>query len=129
MGLIDRLRAMVAATPPGSTVNLPVDWLRVELECEGDAPRVGASLADLTVEQLAAELGRSPSTVRGWRLAGEFPNAYQLGREWRIPRSDVRAYLDRQKAPRMPQDERANEGAGKGSDDLSSWRRITKGAA
>lgn len=52
-------------------------------------------LADPTIEEVARELGRAPSTVRGWRLAGEFPGAYQLGREWRIPRADVRAYLDR----------------------------------
>jgi hypothetical protein len=79
-----------------------------------------------TIQQVADELGRSPSTVRGWRLAGEFPNAYLLqGREWRIPRSDLVAFLDRQRPtayvePPTPARRRTEK------PDLSSWRQHMK---
>lgn len=93
MTLLARLAAMVEALPDGASVALPVGWLRAELEAEG-AESSSAPLADLTVEALAAELGRSPSTVRGWLIEGSVPGAYKLrGREWRIPRAAVRAFL------------------------------------
>jgi excisionase family DNA binding protein len=87
-----------------------------------EAPRAAAVVADLTVEELAAELRRGPSTVRGWLGAGEFPGAYRMnGREWRIPRGDVAAYLDRQRP--VPVVESASPVRSKKSVDLGSWRQ------
>jgi excisionase family DNA binding protein len=101
MGLIERLKAMAEATPPGGAVTLPTDWLRRELEAEEDPrPDCPADTPDLTVEELATELTRSGSTVRGWLGEGRFPNAYKLrGRDWRIPRADVRQFLRVQQRP------------------------------
>ncbi|MQA89232.1 MAG: helix-turn-helix domain-containing protein [Gemmatimonas sp.] len=70
------------------------------MACRSDlvAKRMAGASDDLTVEQVAEELGRSGSTVRGWLAAAEFPNAFKLNRrEWRIPISDVRTLLDRQR--------------------------------
>jgi excisionase family DNA binding protein len=95
VGLIEQLRAMAEATPPGGPVTLPADWLRSELEAEENSPPDHpADTPDLTIELLATELRRSGSTVRGWLGEGRFPNAYKLrGRDWRIPRADVRQFL------------------------------------
>lgn len=82
-------------------------------------------VADPTIEDVARELGRAPSTVRGWRLAGEFPGAYQLGREWRIPRADIRAFLDRQKpTPAIPS---ATLPVSETKPDLGDWRHHVRG--
>jgi excisionase family DNA binding protein len=91
MTLDERLALLVENLPPGASVTLPVDWLRSELGAEGVN---GSTISDYTVEALAAELGRAPSTVRGWLLEGAIPEAYKLGREWRIPRAAVRRFLD-----------------------------------
>lgn len=77
-------------------------------------------LADLDVADVAAALGRAPSTIRAWLHAGELQGGYKLrGREWRVPREALRAYLDAQR---------------QGTDltavfrrrevDLSSWRKV-----
>ena len=66
MSLRARLEAICDGLPPGSAVTLQADWLRRQLEAEPeDEP-----LADLTVEQVAEELDRSPSTVRNWLAVG-----------------------------------------------------------
>ncbi len=99
---------------------------------------------DLSVVQLAEQLGRSPSAVRDWIAAGLFPGAYRLPGEkragaWRVPVSAVEAFTERQRAkmprqdapsatlspgpnprprsPRAPQAARA---------DLSAWRRVRR---
>jgi excisionase family DNA binding protein len=91
--LPERLALLIKHLPEDAAVTLPVSWLRSELEAEGVNGST-AAIADLTVEALAAELGRSTSTVRGWLGAGAIPEAYKLGREWRIPRAAVRRFLD-----------------------------------
>ncbi|MQA92209.1 MAG: helix-turn-helix domain-containing protein [Gemmatimonas sp.] len=127
--LLRALRTIADALPPGSSVTLEGGWLRAQLEEveNGSTQHKAANhrLADLTVEQVAEELGRSGSTVRGWLAAAEFPNAFKLNqREWRIPLSDVRAFLDRQR----PQTEKWPESArlrrsSRTQDDLGSWRQ------
>jgi excisionase family DNA binding protein len=90
--LPERLALLIEHLPEDAAVTLTVSWLRSELEAEGVN---GSTISDLTVEALAAELGRSTtSTVRGWLGAGAIPEAYKLGREWRIPRAAVRRFLD-----------------------------------
>ncbi len=107
MGLTEHLERIVEGMPDEAAVTLPVKWLRRLLKLEGQS---SVELDDLTCEQAARSLGRSPSTLREWCRAGEIPSAYRLrGREWRIPRSGLRAFLDGQgdhlprKAPRRPQ--------------------------
>jgi IS30 family transposase len=56
---------------------------------------------DLSVAQLAEELGLHPVTVSGLVRRGYFPNAYKSGRggvssPWRIPAQDVVDYRARQ---------------------------------
>lgn len=53
----------------------------------------------LTTEQLAAELGVSPKTLRSWRSLGEAPVATRLGPHFvRFKRADVRTWLDGRKS-------------------------------
>lgn len=128
-GLLRALRIIADALPPGSSVTLEGEWLRAQREEaeNGDTIVAPAShqMTDLTVEQVAEELGRSGSTVRGWLAAAEFPNAFKLNRrEWRIPISDVRAFLDRQRpqVTSQPEAPRVRRSASR-QDDLGSWRQ------
>lgn len=117
--LRDRLRTLAQALPPGGSVTFTQDGL---LELIGDRPETEAApLDDLTVEELAEEMGRAASTVRGW--ASRIPGAYRLGREWRFPRGAVRAWLDAgaeleglERRPGAPVD-------------LGSWRKHAGGDA
>jgi hypothetical protein len=129
--LLRVLRTLADALPPGASVTLDGVWLRAELE-EAEAVDVNGDsadsrLADVTVERVAEELGRSGSTVRGWIAAAAFPNAFQLNRrEWRIPSSDLRAFLDRQRPQASSLDESPRRRKSKGADELSSWRQHTR---
>jgi hypothetical protein len=61
--LLDRLRAMGEAVPPGGAVTLPRDWIMAELDGAG-TPSDPALTVDLTVPDLAALLGkRDPTEV------------------------------------------------------------------
>lgn len=84
MTLKERLRQLAEALPsPTATVNLS----RADLETLlGDAAEP-EPLSDLTVEDVAEEVGRARSTVRGWCHDRKL-RAYRLnGREWRITRA------------------------------------------
>ena len=98
MTLRERLQQLVAALPSDSasvTLNR-ADLLDLLAECPVDVP---SGSLDLTVEEVASETYRAPSTVRGWLLSGEL-DGYKLNRrDWRVPRSALRAYLDRQIEP------------------------------
>ncbi len=80
MSIEDRLRRIVTALPEQASVTLPVAVVKVWLAVEADDP-----LADLTVADVALQLGRSPGTVRDWIRRGEL-EAYQLGKEYRVTR-------------------------------------------
>lgn len=107
------LRQLAAMLPPEGSVT----FSRTDLErLVGDRPADDgqAELADLTVEELAEELGRAASTVRAW--GRRIPGAYRLGREWRFPRAAVRDWLD---------DGAPLEGGNaprRGAVDLGAWR-------
>jgi excisionase family DNA binding protein len=77
---------------------VPVSWLREQLGAQDDdaAAQAPRSLAGLTVEEVASELGRSASTVRGWLIRGDLVGSKLCGREWRVKRSDLAAFIDRQ---------------------------------
>lgn len=103
------LSALLEATT-GDQVMVPRAWLTAALEPP-------ATVADRTVEQVAAALHRGPSTVRGWCSAGRFPGAYRLAhREWRIPPAALAAFL-RGQAPA------GATRSGGGELDLGAWRR------
>ena len=95
MRLARDLALAVEGVPDGGSVTLPVTWLRERLRLDGPEENV---VVDLTVEQAAKKLGRSPSTVRNWLAAEEIPGAYRFkGREWRIPPSALERFLDKQR--------------------------------
>lgn len=111
MSLLEQLRRM----PPGSLV--PRDWLLAELE--RGAPAEPAGGMDPTIAQVATECGRSPSTVRNWLSQGLLPGAYRLrGREWRIPRATLAAFLEGE-----AREERSTVHRARGPQ-LSDWRRV-----
>jgi len=89
-------------------VNLPrvvaalrelADGLEAEIQAAG--PVAGL----LTVAQVAEQMHRSPSTVRGWCEAGRFREAFKLnGKDWRIPTAALETFLTGQRMP-SPQDD------------------------
>jgi excisionase family DNA binding protein len=122
MTLLDRLRQLAAALPPGSSVSLPRDWLLAELDA---APASDALVADLTVEQLAQFIGKRPSTVRGWLEAGRFPGAYKLsGKAWRVPRGAVEAFQAREREGQAPE---PGPNGDRSPGQLGAWRDVRRG--
>jgi excisionase family DNA binding protein len=91
MGIEDRLRQIVMALPNEASIMLPVAVVREWLDAECDDP-----LADLTVAEVAAKLGRAEGTVRAWIRAGGL-KAYWLGREYRVTRAALVAFRARRK--------------------------------
>lgn len=69
--------------------------------------------ADLTIDELASQFRKRPSTVRAWVERGDFPGAYKLhGKGWRIPSSAIEAFKDRQRR------------GTRGTSTLSAWRSV-----
>ena len=89
------LRRLAEQLPEGASLSLTK---AVILEA------LATAAADLTVRQVAEQLHRAPSTVRGWLEQGRFEGAYKLeGRDWRIPPVAVQLFLHRQRtAPAVP---------------------------
>lgn len=117
MNIHERLTEAVRGLPDGAAVMLPVsavrDWLADE-PAGADGP-----LCDLTVEDVARELDRSTSTVRTWLAAGKVQGAYRLqGREWRVPRSALRQFLNEQGSTAQ-----AHPGLDDRVADLGAWRK------
>ncbi len=89
MSLEDRLRQIVIALPDEASVTLPVVVVKEWLEVEADDP-----LADLTVADVARQLGRSPGTVRDWIRRGDL-EAYESGKEYRVTRPALTTFCQR----------------------------------
>lgn len=108
--------ATLLAMPDDALV--PVRWVReilASLEEQGDDGGLGD-----TVEQFAVRADRAPSTVRTWCADGRLPGARKLrGREWRIPRSALRALLD---GDEPPERERGVKRLDVPRGGLSAWR-------
>lgn len=83
------LREILEALEPETQVR--AGWVLEQLR-EGES-----DLADLTVEEAGLELGRAPSTIRGWLGSGELRGYRMKGREWRIPRAALREFLEAQR--------------------------------
>lgn len=109
-------RAAFDALP--DTALVPVGWVRPLLAASEPGTHEHDALG-LTVQEVADECGRAPSTVRTWAAEGRLPGAKRLrGREWRIPRSALRALLDDDAPARASGSERLETPKG----GLSAWR-------
>jgi len=120
MELSERIRLLIAALPSDASA---VTFTRADLAAlvEGTSSDPPPSpVRDLNVEEVAKETRRAPSTVRGWLIAGDL-NGYKLnGRDWRVSRAALRAYLNHQTGGthagcRTPE--------GEDDVDIAAWRR------
>lgn len=117
MTLADRLRQLAAALPSdASSVTLTRRDLLVMLEGVSDHV-ASAQGRDMTVEEVAEEVRRSPATIRRWLIAGELRGYKLQGRDWRVPRPALREYLDRQSSD-------PGESADDAQVDISAWRHL-----
>ena len=122
MTTADRLRALVGLLPSDSSaVTLTrLDLVALLEETPGASP---APSRDLSVEEVAAETGRAPSTVRGWLISGALRGYKLNARDWRIPRAALRAYLDAQGAGRV------GTPSGPEHVDVGAWRQLRQGTS
>ena len=118
MSIEDRLRQIVTALPEQASVTLPVLLVKEWLEVEADDP-----LADLTVADVAEQLGRSPGTVRDWIRRGEL-EAYQLGKEYRVTRPALTTFCQRQR--NGPRTSDRSKAAPSRRSNLGAWRKLRK---
>jgi excisionase family DNA binding protein len=110
------IRRLIAVLPSEQSA---VTFTRADLRAmvEGDTEATNAPpTRDLTAEEVAEETGRAPSTVRGWLIAGQLRGYKLNGRDWRVPRSALREYLDRQAEPE-PEPSPAEV-------DIGAWRTL-----
>ena len=118
MTLHDRLRQLASALPSDdSAVTITRADLLALLERDSRETEVG-STRDLTVEEVADETSRAPSTVRGW-LISEALRGYKFNnRDWRVSRDSLREYLNAQST-------QATETPGEvGKVDITAWRKL-----
>jgi hypothetical protein len=96
-GLLETLRVLAEALPPGSVVPVPREALLELVAASAQGPGTDRDHVvppvDLTVMDVALRYGRHASTVRAWLERGLFPGAYRLHhREWRVPRTALVAF-------------------------------------
>lgn len=110
-----RLRHLVQTGDPDGTVTLR--WLAELLgePVEGESAAKDEAPRDLTVDEVAEHFRRAPSTIRGWLFQGDLRGYKLNGRDWRVTRSALAEYEQRQREPDV--DDSVDV-------DLSSWRRI-----
>ena len=115
--LLDELKPL-----PGTAL-VPVEWIRQRLEATAPPPEREA-IVDLSCEEVAKQLGRKPSTIRGWAASGVLPRCYRLrGREYRIPQSSLAEFLARAQRQEEPEPEQAGSAT---PVDLGAWRRVKR---
>ncbi len=117
MGLGERLRTLAEALPEGASITLSSEALRSLLETDADESSPLAH--DMTVEEVANHLDRSPQTVRRWIREGEL-DAYSFrGREYRITAAALRNFIAREQTAveRPPQSPCAHV-----TKQLGAWR-------
>ena len=74
---------------------IPAAEVLKRLPVSADSPNQAPG--DLTLQQVATEVGRAVSTIRTWCNGRRLQGAYRLnGRDWRIPRAALRKFLDGQ---------------------------------
>jgi len=118
MTIKERLRRLASALPSDhSAVTMTRADLVALLEADIGEMEVN-STRDLTVEEVAEETGRAPSTVRGWLISGALRGYKFNGYSWRVPCIALRKYLEAQasKVGQMPPDV--------GEVDIAAWRKV-----
>ena len=91
MTIAKRLRQLASALPSDdAAVTITRADLSSLLEEEAGGP---VPSRDMTVEEVAGEVGRAPSTVRGWLLPGELRGPNLNGRDRRVPHPALMVYL------------------------------------
>ncbi|MEX2527039.1 MAG: helix-turn-helix domain-containing protein [Gemmatimonadota bacterium] len=96
MNLSQRIQQLVAALPSNSSA---VTLTRADLIAWTQdlvADPLGEDDRHLTVAEVAKKTGRATSTVRSWLIAGELTGYKLNNRDWRIPPSALRDYLEGQ---------------------------------
>ena len=120
MTVQDCLRQLAAALPSDDSA---VTFTRADLVAllEGETTALAMATRDMTVEEVAEEMQRAPSTVRGWLISGAL-NGYKLNRrDWRVPRSALRAFKE------GPSSEASPSTPGEGEEvDIGAWRKARK---
>lgn len=120
MTAADRLAQALELLPQGTVVSLPREALLEALQ----TPQRSDAGAEHTVADLAARFHRGASTIRGWLEAGRFPGAFKLrGRDWRIPPTAIRAFIQAQQENGAAAGARARSGRR-----LGDWRHVRPGA-
>ena len=112
------MRQLASALPSDdSAVTITRADLVALLEGNRSETTVG-SVRDLTVEDIAEETGRAPSTVRGWLISGALRGYKLHGYAWRVPCTALREYLDHQpmRHEEIPR--------GASAVDITEWRRL-----
>lgn len=99
-----------------------VRWIREQLEEDDGAAEL---VIDLTVEEAARVLKRSPSTVRNWCAARRLEAYRLMGREWRIPPASIRAFMKAQ-AEAFERRKLGAKAAHKPYD-ITAWRKANRG--
>ena len=67
------------------------------------ADKIQNAIADtLTAQEAAERLSRTPRLIQNLCKRGAFPGAFQIGRDWRIPKSAVAARKRRQAGGKLP---------------------------
>ncbi len=121
MNIEDRLRLLRDHLPAGGSVT----FTRADLsELLGEAEPVSTGVdkpGDLTVEEIAVELKRSPNRVRDFIRSGAL-KAYTFGREYRCTRAALEAFMDAQR-----EGKREPAAPGKRAD-LGGWRKVRPAA-
>jgi excisionase family DNA binding protein len=120
MDVAGRIRGMIDGVPDEAAVLLPVRILRTLVEVDaGDE-----SLGDLTVEQVAALMGRRASTVRAWIRDGRL-EAYRLNkRDYRVTRLALAAFLEQQRTRNHPAVRSSPRSPARA--DLGAWRKTRR---
>lgn len=99
--------------PDGGSVTLPVATIREWLE---DSSQDDEPVSDLTVEEVAKIVDRAPSTVRGWLVSDEIPQAYKFKGEWRVPPAALEAFFEHKRSGSSKNDEK--------NGNLAAWRDL-----
>jgi len=120
MSLVDQVQAIIDALPSDdASVTLSRLDLKRMVGADCEAP-IRLMPKDLSVREVAEEIGRAPSTVRDWLAAGKLVGAYKLNdRDWRVPRLALDEFLDRQRSldAHSPDDEDSIV-------DIGAWRDV-----